>query len=237
MRPFYPIVGNISQIESTGRSVSRNFNIGIQPRRDVELLGMRLSGQVDYRYRSSDDDNDFNNPYIREWGPSGRQHEVQSRFRVRMPDEIGFESPFLVSLARATYAGTNFNFSFRANTGRLYSIRSGTDLNGDQSTRDRPLGFARNSETGPGSWNLDMTFTKEFYVGSPANQTGNEGRGRGGRGPREGEARVRFQARVNNLLNHSQPRSYSGVLTSPFFGQPTGYTGGRTVSLSMNFDF
>jgi hypothetical protein len=42
---------------------------------------------------------------------------------------------------------------------------------------------------------------------------------------------------VNNLLNHSQPRSYSGVLTSPFFGQPTGYTGGRTVSLSMNFDF
>jgi hypothetical protein len=237
MRPLYPVVGNIYQIESTGRSVRHGFRVGLQPRRDLEFLGMRLSGQIDYRYNTGSDDNDFNNPYIREWGPSTRRHQVQSQFRIRMPEEIGFDNPFFESLARATYAGTNFNFNFRANTGNLYSIRSGVDLNGDQSTRDRPPGVRRNTEMGPGSWNLDMTFTKEFYVGSPVNETGGETRPRRGRGPREGEARMRFQARVNNLLNHSQPRAYSGVLTSPFFGQPTGYSGGRTISLSMNLDF
>jgi hypothetical protein len=43
--------------------------------------------------------------------------------------------------------------------------------------------------------------------------------------------------RVNNLLNRSQARAYSGVLTSPLFGQPTGFTGGRTITLSMDLDF
>jgi hypothetical protein len=86
-----------------------------------------------------------------------------------------------------------------------------------------------------------MTFTKEFYVGSAEGRTGGNAlagpQRRGGRGPQQGETRVRFQARVSNLFNHSQPRAYSGVLSSPFFGQPTGYEGGRTVSLSMNLDF
>jgi hypothetical protein len=92
---------------------------------------------------------------------------------------------------------------------------------------------ARNTETGPGSWNLDMTFTKEMTFGG-GSQSGDAGTGFAS--PSR-EQRVRLQARINNLLNHSQPRGYSAVLTSPLFGQPTGYTGGRTVSLSMNLDF
>jgi outer membrane receptor protein involved in Fe transport len=48
---------------------------------------------------------------------------------------------------------------------------------------------------------------------------------------------VRFQARVNNLLNRAQPRAYGSVVTSPLFGLPTGFTGGRTVNLSMNVTF
>jgi hypothetical protein len=250
MRPFYPIVGNISQIESTGRSVSRNFRIRFQPRQDRELFGLRFSGSMDYTRRWGEDDNDYNNPYIRLWGPSQRQHQVQSQFRVRMPEDAGIGNSILKALARATYAGTSFNFNLRANTGSLYSIRDGRDLNGDQSPRDRPAGFTRNSEVGPGRWNLDMTFTKEFYVGTSNNpqigtnalpqRGGGGGGGRGGRrgrGPQAGESRVRFQARVNNLFNHTQPRAYSGVLSSPFFGQPTGFQGGRTITLSMNLDF
>ena len=76
----------------------------------------------------------------------------------------------------------------------------------------------RNSETGPGRVNLDMTFTKEVR-------------------PPGGERRVRFQARFYNVLNTSQIRGYSGVLSSPLFGRPTGYLRGRTVRLSMEVDF
>ena len=245
LRPFYPRVGNISQIESTGRAESRTLRLRFQRRRQVELLGFRFSGNFDYTYRSSDDDNDFANPYLRQWGRSRRAHEVRSQFSMRLPGTGGIGNRFLKAIAGATYSDTNLNFSLRANTGRLYSIRSGVDLNGDQSTRDRPAGVARNSETGPGFWNVDMTLTKDFRVGGSAPRQGRrnvaQGRGRGRRGGgfggRAGETRLRLRARFGNLLNHSQPRSFSGVLTSPFFGRPTGFTGGRTITLSMNFDF
>ena len=62
-----------------------------------------------------------------------------------------------------------------------------------------------------------------------------EGR-RGGGGGFDGR-RIRFQARVQNLFNHAQPRAYGNVLTSPLFGQPTGYTGGRTITLSLSVAF
>ena len=55
-----------------------------------------------------------------------------------------------------------------------------------------------------------MTFTKEV------------------RGRRRPDRLVRFQARFYNLLNTSRIRGYSGVLSSPLFGRPTGYLRGRT---------
>ena len=218
MRPLYPIVGNIRQIESTGRSVGRRLRVRVQRRRRLEVLGVGLSGSLNYSHRSGEDDNDFNNPWVPEWGLARRQHRVASQLRIRLPREVGVTQPFLRALAHATWAGTTLNFNLRADAGRPYSIRSGRDLNGDQSSRDRPPGVPRNSETGPGRVNLDMTFTKEVR-------------------PPGGERRVRFQARFYNVLNTSQIRGYSGVLSSPLFGRPTGYLRGRTVRLSMEVDF
>ena len=240
MRPLYPHIGNITQIQTVGRSVDRTVRVRAQPRGELELFGIELSGNLNYTYRRADDDNDYNNPYIRQWGSSRRDHEVGSQFRIGLPDRVSFTSPVLRALARATYEAANLNFRFRANTGRLYSLRSGRDLNGDQSTRDRPLGVARNSETGPGSWNIDMTFTKDFEPGVGTGDGGSEGRGGGegrGRGRRSEGPRIRFQARIDNLLNRTQPRGYGSVVTSPLFGLPTGYAAGRTVDLSLSVDF
>ena len=228
MRPFYPNVGNVRQIESTGRSTSRRFRLRLQRRRSLELAGIGFSGSVNYRYRSGEDDNDFNSPYFPEWGLASREHRVESQFRLRFPRDPGATHPFVRALARATYAGTTLYFNLRASSGRPYSIRSGRDLNGDQSSRDRPAGVPRNSETGPGRVNLDMTFSKEVR----ARETDLARQGRGDRSDR----RVRFQARFYNLLNISQIRGYSGVLSSPLFGQPTGFLRGRTVRLSMHVD-
>ena len=218
MRPFYPIVGNIRQIESTGSSAGRRFRVRVQRRRRLDVLGVGLSGSLNYSYRSGEDDNDFNNPWVPEWGLARREHRVESQFRIRLPREVGVTQPFLKALAHATWAGTTLNFNLRSDAGRPYSIRSGRDLNGDQSSRDRPPGVPRNSETGPGRVNLDMTFTKEV------------------RAP-ETDRLVRFQARFYNVLNTSQIRGYSGVLSSPLFGRPTGFQRGRTVRLSMEVDF
>ena len=72
-----------------------------------------------------------------------------------------------------------------------------------------------------------MTFTKEIRTGVERRENDR----------RPNERLVRFQARFNNLLNTTMVRSYSGVLSSPLFGQPTGYMRGRTVRLSMHVDF
>jgi len=42
---------------------------------------------------------------------------------------------------------------------------------------------------------------------------------------------------ANNLTNHANYVGYSGVITSPFFRQPTSVTGTRRVEAGLNFGF
>jgi hypothetical protein len=46
-----------------------------------------------------------------------------------------------------------------------------------------------------------------------------------------------FRVQVQNLLNHANPNSYSGVLTSPFFGKAQSWSAGRAITLSLNSNF
>ena len=59
----------------------------------------------------------------------------------------------------------DFNFRFRGETGDLYSIDSGRDLNGGQATGDRARRSRAQYEAGAGFWNLDMTLTKGVRLG------------------------------------------------------------------------
>jgi hypothetical protein len=245
MRPLYPYIGNVTQIESTGRSAGRTLRVRVQRERNLELFGVGLSGALNYVRRTAEDDNDFNNPYVRTWGSTRRDHEITSQFRITLPRDLTSASPLWRAITRATYGGAILNFNLRANTGRLYSILSGRDLNGDQSSRDRLPGVTRNGEVGPRSWNLNMTLTKDYALSGSRAGAGGGGRGEaaGGQGGRGGRARqpagprIRLQARVNNVLNRTHARGYGSVVTSPLFGLPTGYTTGRTVNVSMSLDF
>jgi hypothetical protein len=49
--------------------------------------------------------------------------------------------------------------------------------------------------------------------------------------------RMTFSVQVSNLFNHANPNSYSGVLTSPFFGKPQSWSPGRAITLSLNSNF
>jgi hypothetical protein len=49
--------------------------------------------------------------------------------------------------------------------------------------------------------------------------------------------RVTFNASIQNLTNHASYTGYSGVMTSPFFKQPTSVAGVRTVNLTVGFSF
>jgi hypothetical protein len=49
--------------------------------------------------------------------------------------------------------------------------------------------------------------------------------------------KANFTVNVINLLNNTQNRGYSGVLTSPLFGKSTGAAQGRLIILGLNFTF
>jgi len=46
-----------------------------------------------------------------------------------------------------------------------------------------------------------------------------------------------FTVQVRNLLNNTQLRGYSGVITSPLFGKPTGVAPGRTMTLGLTLNW
>jgi len=48
---------------------------------------------------------------------------------------------------------------------------------------------------------------------------------------------MQFNVSANNLLNNTQLRGYSGVLTSPLYGKPTGAAAGRTIILGLGLTF
>jgi hypothetical protein len=49
--------------------------------------------------------------------------------------------------------------------------------------------------------------------------------------------RLNFRVSVQNLLNNTRVNGYSGVITSPLFGRPTGYGPGRTIQLGVQSSF
>ena len=55
-------------------------------------------------------------------------------------------------------------------------------------------------------------------------------------GQRRG-VRMTISANANNVLNRVNYQSFSGVMTSPFFGLPTRARPPRQISLSLNFNF
>ena len=52
-----------------------------------------------------------------------------------------------------------------------------------------------------------------------------------------GRYRLQFFVQCQNITNARNYQGYSGVLTSPFFGQPTTVSGMRKIDAGMNLNF
>jgi hypothetical protein len=239
MRPFYPFVGNINMYEAAGDSFSKNITFRIFPAPTLRLFGVGIGGQAQYTLGWADDNaSPAVNQY--DWRPEWSRSNFDSRHRFQ-----GF-----LNLTMPHSSILTFNVS--ANSGRPYSITTGNDDNGDGNANDRPIGVARNSLIGPGAYNVNMNFSKTFPLrkvengGAGAPQVvvngpppppgavilpgpGGPIGGAPGQGPR-----LIFTANITNLLNHTQLRSYSGIITSPLFGKAVTAGPGRTMNLGLN---
>jgi len=129
--------------------------------------------------------------------------------------------------------------------GNVYTIRTGLDDNGDLLFNDRPAGVERNSLRGDTTGNLGVQFSYSIPIRKRAGTlppvfgiTNNNGQVTVNQFAGD-QARYRIQIRcdIQNLTNHYNYTGYSGVLTSPFFGQPTAVQGPRRIDLGVVFNF
>jgi hypothetical protein len=141
------------------------------------------------------------------------------------------------------------NFSWQLDgqftSGTPYTIQTGLDNNADSIFNDRPAGVARNTGRGDAQLSLNLFAGYSFTFGPRVTLAGGPmiygtPAGLGVTSftpPEQGRYRIGLTVSVQNLTNRANYVGYSGVLTSPFFGKPTGAMNPRRVNVGLQFGF
>ena len=103
-----------------------------------------------------------------------------------------------------------------------YTLTTGRDDNHDSLALDRPNGVGRNTLEGPGFAQLDLRWSREFYL-SKAKQD---------KGPA-----LTLGVNALNVTNRVNFSGYIGNLSSPFFGQAVAARPSRRLQLSFQLAF
>ena len=233
-------LGNIIQVESTARLEADSFNVGMNF--SIPQRRMFLFANYAWNNQRNDADGAFSLPadsydLAAEWARA-----------TGVPRHIA-SAVFNTTVMRNLRLGV----STSARSGVPYTVTTGYDANGDTVFNDRPSGTPRNSVTGAGMWDVAARLTYAFGFGErpPSNATpggqmvvmrmgGGAGDllgGLGGGGAENKRIRIELFVSAANVLNHVNPMGYSGVMTSPFFGQPTMAGPARKIDLGMKIGF
>ncbi len=229
-----PSLGNVTQIESSATSTTQRLTFHLMPA--MIKSGFFWSTMYAYSRSLSDTAGPLslaanNSDFRGEWGPA--------------PNDV--RHFFSAMLNRKIYKGFSLGLMFGANSAPPYNVTTGFDDNGDTVSNDRPLGVTRNSERGAARWDLGTRLGWSFGFGGERAATsmagpmvvriGGDGGGPSLPGASNKKYRLELYAQVFNLLNHSNLVGFSGVRTSPFFGQATASMPGRRVETGMRFSF
>jgi Carboxypeptidase regulatory-like domain len=234
-----PEAGNITQVESTARSAGHVVNTGF----NVNLPWHRTFLFVNYSFANvrNDTDGAFSLPVDNfnprtEWGPAAGdvRHRVSGMLNMNL------------------WKGFKLATSFSGNSAPPYTITTGRDDNGDTVSNDRPEGVGRNSARTASRWDLGARLSYTFGFGTRAGAEGAGGpqvmivrAGGGGETPMGGFSggaedkrwRIELYLAATNVLNHTNFTGYSGVLTSPFFSEPTSAGPARKLEVGARFGF
>ena len=168
-----------------------------------------------------------------EWGPSAPRHRASVMFNTR---------PF---------GALAVSINLRAQSGTPYNVTTGADANGDGLFNDRPAGTSRNSAAGAAQFDAGLRVSYTIGFGPPragaaggGQQVVMIGAGGGGgmpgglgSGPTDRRFRLELYAAAQNVTNYRNYIGYSGVLTSPFFGEPTNVLNPRKTEIGIRFGF
>jgi hypothetical protein len=164
-----------------------------------------------------------------DWGPAS--NDIARRLNV------GWSSQQLRNF--------NANLNFNLSSAPPYTIRTGFDTNGDLVFNDRPFGIGRNTARADSQYTLNGFFGYTRAFGKPVSMPGGISiRSEGGAlaasqaaGQSVGRYRVSFNVSVQNITNHANLVGFTGVLTSPKFGQPTSFLATRKFDFNVGLSF
>jgi hypothetical protein len=153
-----------------------------------------------------------------------------------------------VGLNSQAVKNMNMFLSMNMSSAGPYTIRTGTDENGDLIFNDRPAGIGRNTERGEGQFTINANMSYSIPLGkrSPTPPPGGGVTtiaagdrvvmmaGPGGGGPRY---RITFSLSAQNVTNHVNHTGWNGTMTSPFFGQSTSVGTPRKLDMGVSFSF
>lgn len=219
-------VGNVTELENTARSLSQSIQtevlINYPPRRLSAFVGYvfgRAMNETDGPLSVPPDKFDING----EWGPS--------RTDARHSVNVGLNTDLI--------GGFRVGANIWTRSALPYNITLGTDPNGDGISNERPAGVSRNSGRGAPTEILDLTLTWRLSLGRRRSERTSGDRGNRAPTVRRDNDLFRFEAfaRATNVLNVVNPLTFSGVLTSPFFGAPTSAGAGRRMVLGTRVWF
>jgi hypothetical protein len=220
-----PLFLSITELETTARSLKESLQTEVM----FNYPPRRLSANVNYTFGKTRNETDgaFSLPAdssdsAGEWGPS-----LSDATHVL---SVGLNSDLVGGLR----GGANF----RTQSGLPYNITTGSDANGDGVFNERPAGVTRNSARTAVTKNLDLTLTWTLGLRQPRTAvTGSSNTAVSAARPENALFRVEMFARATNVLNLVNPMSFSGVVTSPFFGLPTSAGDSRRVAVGTRVWF
>lgn len=158
--------------------------------------------------------------------------------------EWGQDEPthrFSTSLSMRPTSRLSMSFSTSRQSGRPYNVTTGFDDNGDGLFNDRPSGLGRNTARTAAQWSMNarvsygLGFGTRPPVSTPGATTTMMGGDSFGGGASSNRYRVDLYVSATNLTNHNNYTGYSGVMTSPFFGQPTNVMNPRRIEVGVRF--
>ncbi len=248
-----PTVGNISEIQSTGKRASDRATVALSmryaPRRIIGMVMYQFGSQRNYADGPTSLPSDSNNPDA-DWGPAAQ--DVRHRVFFNFNSPIG--------------NGVRLSLGLQGSSALPYTITTGFDANGDTVFNDRPEGVERNSARGAAQWTANVRLNKSIGLGGarsgapgfpggmppPPPPTGGVAAQRGPGGPGGGDGggpqimvmeasnqkyRLDLYLNIQNAFNNINYNAFVGNQQSSFYGTATSAAPPRRVEIGASFGF
>jgi Carboxypeptidase regulatory-like domain len=231
-----PACGTVTEIQSVASTLFDAISLSLNYQRPQRRVFMAAN----YMFGRSIDETD---------SPFGLPADNYDLAAERGP-ALGFSRHRFMSVANLPLKKRfRLGTSLRVQSAAPYNITTGRDDNGDTASNDRPSGLTRNAALGAAQVDLGLRLSWGLAFGPAAAAPGGPQvrivrgdnadplgsiSGADGGGKRYA---VELYAQAYNALNHFNALNFSGVVGSPFFGQPTSAAAPRRIELGARLQF